>query len=59
MRRRVTAGEVRMLRNYALETNEVEAGYVAMHGEEGRNDPVDDLPPDATVVILTMPMGGG
>jgi hypothetical protein len=38
---------------------EVEAGYVAMHGEEGRNDPVDDLPPDATVVILTMPMGGG
>jgi ring-1,2-phenylacetyl-CoA epoxidase subunit PaaE len=27
-RARVTAGEVRMLRNYALETNEVEAGYV-------------------------------
>jgi ring-1,2-phenylacetyl-CoA epoxidase subunit PaaE len=27
-RARVTAGEVRMLRNYALETNEIEAGYV-------------------------------
>ena len=38
---------------------EVDAGYVAMDGEEGRNEPVDDLPPDASVVILTMPMGGG
>ena len=38
---------------------EVDAGYAAMHGGEGRNDPVDELPPDASVVILTMPMGGG
>ena len=38
---------------------EVEAGYVAVHGGEGRNEPVDELPPDADVVILTMPMGGG
>ena len=37
---------------------EVDAGYAAMHGGEGRNDPVDELP-DASVVILTMPMGGG
>jgi len=38
---------------------EVDAGYVAMHGGEGRNEPVDDLPVDADLVILTMPMGGG
>jgi hypothetical protein len=38
---------------------EVDAGYTAMHGGEGRNEPVDDLPPEADVVILTMPMGGG
>jgi hypothetical protein len=38
---------------------EVEAGYMAVRGDEGRNDPVDELPPDADVVILTMPMGGG
>jgi hypothetical protein len=38
---------------------EVDAGYVAVRGGEGRNEPVDDLPPDAEVVILTMPMGGG
>src|SRR4051794_37534370 len=38
---------------------EVDAGYVAVEGGEGRNEPVDDLPPDADVVILTMPMGGG
>jgi hypothetical protein len=40
-------------------TREVDAGYVAMHGGEGRNEPVSELPPDAEVVILTMPMGGG
>jgi hypothetical protein len=39
--------------------HEVEAGYVAVEGGEGRNEPVDELPPDAEVVILTMPMGGG
>ena len=38
---------------------EVDAGYVAVEGGEGRNEPVDELPPDAEVVILTMPMGGG
>jgi hypothetical protein len=39
--------------------DEVAAGYVAVLGGEGRNEPVDELPPDAEVVILTMPMGGG
>jgi hypothetical protein len=38
---------------------EVDAGYVAVNGDGGRNDPVDELPPDADMVILTMPMGGG
>ena len=38
---------------------EVDAGYLAVRGGEGRNEPVDELPPDADVVILTMPMGGG
>jgi hypothetical protein len=38
---------------------EVDAGYVAVRGGEGRNEPVDELPRDAQVVILTMPMGGG
>ena len=37
---------------------EVEAGYTAVKGGEG-NEPVDELPADADVVILTMPMGGG
>jgi hypothetical protein len=38
---------------------EVAAGYLAVEGGEGRNEPVHDLPPDAALVILTMPMGGG
>ena len=38
---------------------EVDAGYMAVEGGEGRNEPVHELPPDAAVVILTMPMGGG
>jgi hypothetical protein len=38
---------------------EVQAGYVAMRSGDGRNEPVHELPPDADVVILTMPMGGG
>ena len=38
---------------------EVQAGYVAVLGGEGRHEPVDDLPAEADVVILTMPMGGG
>jgi hypothetical protein len=38
---------------------EVDAGYVAVRSGDGRNEPVDELPPDAEMVILTMPMGGG
>ena len=38
---------------------EVEAGDVAVRGGEGLNEPVSELPADAPVVILTMPMGGG
>jgi hypothetical protein len=38
---------------------EVAAGYMAVEGGEGRNEPVAELPADADVVILTMPMGGG
>ncbi|HEX6695869.1 MAG TPA: hypothetical protein VF080_03715 [Solirubrobacteraceae bacterium] len=38
---------------------EVQEGYTAVLGGEGRHEPVDQLPPDADVVILTMPMGGG
>src|SRR4051794_26877244 len=38
---------------------EVQAGYTAVLGGEGRHEPLDHLPPDADVVILTMPMGGG
>jgi hypothetical protein len=39
--------------------SEMQDGYMAVLGGEGRNEPVDELPPDADVVILTMPMGGG
>jgi hypothetical protein len=39
--------------------DEVAAGYTAVLGGEGRNEPIDELPPDADLVILTMPMGGG
>jgi hypothetical protein len=38
---------------------EVQDGYMAVLGDGGGNEPVDDLPADADVVILTMPMGGG
>jgi hypothetical protein len=38
---------------------ELEAGYVAVLGGDGHNEPVSELPPDADLVILTMPMGGG
>jgi hypothetical protein len=38
---------------------EVRAGYMAVLGGDGPNEPVADLPADADVVILTMPMGGG
>jgi hypothetical protein len=36
---------------------ELEAGYTAVR--DGDNEPLRDLPADADVVILTMPMGGG
>ena len=51
------AGSVRAAAE-AME-REVQAGYMAVLGGEGRNEPVDDLPADADIVILTMPMGGG
>jgi hypothetical protein len=38
---------------------ELEAGYVAVRAEDDDNEPVTELPADAEVVILTMPMGGG
>lgn len=37
---------------------EVEAGYMAVRAD-GDNEPLRELPADADVVILTMPMGGG
>jgi len=38
---------------------ELDAGYMAVLAEDGNNEPLTDLPADAEVVILTMPMGGG
>jgi hypothetical protein len=38
---------------------ELDAGYMAVRGEDDDNEPVTELPVDADVVILTMPMGGG
>ena len=38
---------------------EVAAGYTAVLVGDGRNKPIGELPPDADLVILTMPMGGG
>jgi hypothetical protein len=38
---------------------ELDSGYVAVRGEDDDNEPVTELPVDADVVILTMPMGGG
>jgi hypothetical protein len=38
---------------------ELDAGYVAVRAEDDDNEPVTQLPADAEVVILTMPMGGG
>jgi hypothetical protein len=34
-------------------------GYNAVRDDDGDKTPVTELPPDAEVVILTMPMGGG
>jgi hypothetical protein len=38
---------------------ELDAGYMAVRAEDDDNEPLTDLPADADVVILTMPMGGG
>ena len=38
---------------------ELDAGYMAVRADGDDNQPVTELPPDAEVVILTMPMGGG
>jgi hypothetical protein len=38
---------------------ELDAGYMAVRAGDDGNEPLTELPPDADVVILTMPMGGG
>ncbi len=38
---------------------EAAAGYMAVRADGDTNEPVDDLPVDAELVVLTMPMGGG
>jgi hypothetical protein len=38
---------------------ELDAGYVAVRADGDDNEPVTELPANAEVVILTMPMGGG
>jgi hypothetical protein len=38
---------------------ELDAGYMAVLAEDDDNEPLTELPADADVVILTMPMGGG
>ena len=38
---------------------ELDAGYLAVRADGDDNQPVTELPADADVVILTMPMGGG
>ena len=43
----------------AVFRREVDAGYTAVRSEQGRNEPVRELPADAELVILTTAMGGG
>ena len=38
---------------------ELEAGYTAVQTDGGDNEPITELPPDADMVVLTVPMGGG
>ena len=38
---------------------ELDAGYIAVRSDNDDNEPLTELPADAEVVILTMPMGGG
>ena len=39
--------------------DELDDGYVAVRADGDENEPVKELPPDADMIILTMPMGGG
>ena len=39
--------------------HELRAGYQAVRSDGERSAPVNELPADAELVILTMPMGGG
>ena len=39
--------------------HEMENGYEAVSQIDGRNEPVQELPQDAELVILTTAMGGG
>jgi hypothetical protein len=38
---------------------ELDAGYMAVRAEDDGNEPLTELPADADVVILTMPMWCG
>ena len=38
---------------------ELDAGYTAVRADGAENETVEELPADAEMVILTMPMGGG
>ena len=38
---------------------EVDAGYMAVRDQDGRNESVTELPRDAELIILTTAMGGG
>jgi hypothetical protein len=38
---------------------EIDAGYTAVLADGEGNDPITELPPDAEMVVLTVPMGGG
>jgi hypothetical protein len=43
----------------SLLKRELDAGYMAVRADGDDNEPLTELPADAEVVILTMPMGGG
>ncbi len=38
---------------------ERDAGYVAVRWSADANEPIEELEPDADLIVLTMPMGGG
>ncbi len=38
---------------------EIDDGFTAVHSQDGRNEPVTELPVDAELIILTTAMGGG